>query len=115
MAIMEESLNTVGKRLRYARDVLRDISQPELGKRLGVTQQAISQWENDETAKPRDLLVAAHELKISYEWLKNNKGPMEPIVKNRFYDLASMKAEDQKAFEAIFGSSIDNWMQSKKT
>ncbi|WND02043.1 S24 family peptidase [Temperatibacter marinus] len=54
-------MNSLGKRVSYRRRIL-GLSQRELGKQIGISQQAIERLENDATKNPRNLLKLADSL-----------------------------------------------------
>lgn len=75
---------TLGERLLMCRKE-RGWSQRELGKRLGVTRNAVSLWESDESEPENHRLKKAAVLfDTSYEWLAtgrgNREGTLTPIV-----------------------------------
>ena len=67
------------KRLRDAikESDLRDCTQTEQAKQLGLTKGLFSQWLNGRTANPQYALArkAAQRLGVDVEWLLNNEGP----------------------------------------
>lgn len=63
----------LGARIRHARK-LKEWGQVKLAEELGVSQQAVSQWEKGETVSPRLLHEVAYKLDVSYEWLAFNEG-----------------------------------------
>lgn len=67
-----------GSRLRSARDEL-GLSQPELGKRLGVSGQTIKEWEKGRSAPPLGKLDdIARELGRSVEWFFHGEESTSP-------------------------------------
>lgn len=61
--------DTLGKRIKYARERLR-LTQGDLGKRVGIQPQSVSQWESGIKAPSRENLKAvASILSISLQWL----------------------------------------------
>lgn len=66
---------TRGERLRWLLEV-REISQSELGRRIGLTQSAISNLVTDNSRKPSapSLLLIAAELQCNPQWVLDGKG-----------------------------------------
>jgi phage repressor protein C with HTH and peptisase S24 domain len=77
---------SIGKRLKHAR-LVAGLSQEELSKRSGVTQQMISKLETDKSANTRDLVALAQACGVRPEWLATGSEPMEPPAETR-EDLA---------------------------
>lgn len=61
-------MNSLGERLRYAREKL-GLSQGGLAEKLGVSQQAVQNVETGRARKPRYLFEASRILGVSYDWL----------------------------------------------
>lgn len=66
---------TIGERVKKARMYAR-LSQAELGKRVGVTQQALGRLENNQADTTRALALIAVECKVSPRWLATGQGDM---------------------------------------
>lgn len=59
-------METIGERIKKYRDIL-GISQERLGRMLGVSREAVSQWENNETEpRPKRVRQIATALSIPY-------------------------------------------------
>lgn len=108
MSVMEESLKTFADRLRFARKEVRKISQKRFADLLGVTQQAISQWESGETAEPRMVHKAADTLNISYKWLAYNAGPMELTEDDLIKEIRDLEETEKRLVEALVQSIKQN-------
>ena len=67
----------VAGRIRIARRARR-MSQQQLAQRLGIRRAAVTQWENPHGTLPAtaNLLQAAIELKVAFEWLATGRGSM---------------------------------------
>ncbi|WP_069267388.1 helix-turn-helix domain-containing protein [Paraburkholderia nodosa] len=63
-----------GQRLREARKAAK-LTQIELGKRVGLTQAAISDLENGNTEGTAQTVRLAYALSVTPEWLAEGKGP----------------------------------------
>jgi transcriptional regulator with XRE-family HTH domain len=64
----------IGERIKEARTALK-LSQEGLGKRLGVTREAVSQWERgDAQPTPGRVVEIALALNCSHYWLVTGKG-----------------------------------------
>ena len=77
-----QSMNeTIGKRIAALRRE-KSMKQDELAEKLGVTPQAVSKWENDQTCPDISLLPAlAAILGVSVDELLSGKKVAEPTVK----------------------------------
>lgn len=63
-------MDTMGKRIKTLRKAM-DLTQQELGERLGVSKGNVSQWESDATEpKPDKLIVLSRIFGVSVEYLK---------------------------------------------
>lgn len=63
-------MDTMNLRIKYAREALGK-TQTELGAAVGVTPQAVQQWESGETApRGKRIEAIAKALKVSLEWLQ---------------------------------------------
>ncbi|SIT43731.1 hypothetical protein BN2476_350262 [Paraburkholderia piptadeniae] len=78
-----------GERLRQARKAAK-LTQVELGRRVGLTQAAISDLESGNTAGTAQLLPLAKALGVAPEWLLNTTGP-RVIVTTPEEDHASVR------------------------
>jgi transcriptional regulator with XRE-family HTH domain len=70
------SLKSLGERVAWAR-VKRELSQPQLAKRAGVSQGAIGNLESGTRKTSRSLVAIANALRASVEWLDSGKGNWE--------------------------------------
>jgi transcriptional regulator with XRE-family HTH domain len=71
-AVME----SIGARVRKVR-LERGLSQAELGKRVGLTQSTIQEFETGDVKRSKKLLEIAAELGVRQEWLLTGKPPVE--------------------------------------
>ena len=71
-------METFAKRLRKAR-LLRGLSQDALARLCGVSQSAISSYENGTRLAPKKLLTLAHILEVDIYWLSRGQGQPTPI------------------------------------
>ena len=68
---------TLGQRISLYRKKL-NISQEELGARLGVSRQAVSKWETGEAEPELSKIKAlASEFDVSLDWLLSDADPRE--------------------------------------
>lgn len=77
MAKKERSPENIelGKRIKRVREEFADgIDQGRFAEPLGVSRQAVVQWENGKGAGRTSLLKIAREYKVSFEWLALNEG-----------------------------------------
>lgn len=74
---------TLGERIRHARS-LRGLSQTQLATMGGIKQPSMSDLETGETKEPMatTLIALANALRVRYEWLAHEEGPMEEYVGN---------------------------------
>jgi len=70
----EHDMNTMSGRLKYAREVLHGISQPELARRAGISQSFIGALESVNQQNSKYLPEIAYALGVSAYWLKTGKG-----------------------------------------
>lgn len=72
---------TLGKRIQRARKRLRpNVSQTFVADALGVSKQAVSNWERDVDPPTGDKLSKLRKiLKVRYEWLLDEDGPMDSL------------------------------------
>lgn len=68
---------TLGERLKYAREKIRNLKQKELEEISGVKQQIISRVEKGEIKRTKYLPELAKALKINLSWLLSGKGEPE--------------------------------------
>ncbi len=69
---------TLGQRLRKARK-LRDLTQAELTKKSGASQQLLSRIENEKVESTTEIFNLADALNVNPRWLATGTGDMEPI------------------------------------
>lgn len=67
-------LNTFSGRLKYVRKEIAKKGQIPFAKSIGVSQQAISQWENGDIAEPKHAYKISREYSISIDWLLSGEG-----------------------------------------
>ena len=79
----EYSYNEFGARLKFARKV-RGISQIELAKKVGISQQGVQRLEVGKVKNTRRLVQIAYFLDVSLEWLMFGEGV--PPVKSHIND-----------------------------
>lgn len=68
-------MNTLGDRIKAER-IANKMTQPELGKAVGVGKSSISQWENGQTKNMNGLnmVMTARALHVNPYWLATGKG-----------------------------------------
>lgn len=96
----------IGPRIEKARKLKR-LSQGELGRRIGVSQPTVSDWENSRTEPTVDNMRGlAVELEVCFEWMATGRGPMEyrPGVTEpeAEYRIKSELPEDEQELQAIY-------------
>lgn len=64
-----------------------DISEAELARRVGVSQQSINQLINGEVARPRYLLKLAIELGTSARWLEQGDSDGEAAIRQQILEI----------------------------
>jgi transcriptional regulator with XRE-family HTH domain len=109
----------LGDRLIYIRKMY-DLSQEELAKKAGTTQQAIQQAETGKARQPRYLHKLAHALDISVEWMVfgdedkafKKRGPkskrgFEEKQSELIDNFFSMSPKDQKLIMELMKSRQD--------
>lgn len=69
-----KSIDTLAERIKYIRKI-NGLSQIDLAKLAGTTQQAIQQAESGKAQNPRYLHKISLDLGIAYEWLTMNITP----------------------------------------
>ena len=69
---------TLAQRLRKARK-LRDLTQAELTKKSGASQQLLSKIENEKIESTTEIFNLADALNVNPRWLATGIGDMEPI------------------------------------
>ncbi|WP_394239909.1 helix-turn-helix domain-containing protein [Vibrio astriarenae] len=72
-------LTTLGKRVKYARRTLADLTQLELAEKIGVKQPTISALEKDESSTTRYIVEIADALNVNAHWLNTGRGRMEKV------------------------------------
>lgn len=78
------------------------IVEDELAKKLGLSQQAISNWKHGKNLSKK-MYQVAEELEVNPDWLIKNRGPMEGRsgIDSRIIEGLSALGDHQK--EALFG------------
>ncbi len=84
-------METLGKRLRSLRKK-NTLNQAELAKKSGVSQQLISQIENEKIKSTNDIFSLSDALNVNAKWLATGVGDMKSSVAN---DLSDSKEEQQ--------------------
>lgn len=81
ISYMDDSTQTMGQRIRAARQ-RGQVSQRDLGDRIGVSASTISQWETGGVRglESRALRAIARVLDVNEEWLSHGTGPIEVDV-----------------------------------
>jgi transcriptional regulator with XRE-family HTH domain len=84
-------MTTIGERIRYARRLHPDMTQSALGRLIGVSRAAISQFEKDDTRpRPGNVERLAAVFECSPDWIEHgfNAAPAAPPPKPDFSLLA---------------------------
>lgn len=102
----------LGERIKIARTRLK-LSQTDVGKKIGRSKTAVLKWEKGENT-PKDIDLLAKILKVNVNWLRFNKGPMEPegvlihdINKKEIYDWDANTKIRKDEIEVPFFSSME--------
>lgn len=91
---------SLGKRIRKARKRL-GMTQAELGKVFGITEQAVSQWEREkERPDPEKYPKLRKALKVPYSWLLEGTGD-PPSPDDQMAALESLSEAQQEAVAAF--------------
>jgi len=75
-------METFGKRLRSSRKN-KNLNQSELAKKSGVSQQVISQIENENIKSTNDIFSLADALNVNAKWLATGVGDMNTDATNK--------------------------------
>lgn len=86
-------METLGQRLRSARKT-NNLTQSELAKKSGVSQQLISQIENENIKSTNDIFSLAGTLNVSAKWLATGQG-------DKFVTSLSDNKEEAKFLELL--------------
>ena len=120
-------METFAERLRHAR-LLRGLSQEALARACGLSQSAISSYENGTRQSPKKLLSLAQVLEVDIYWLSRGQGDMTPppgaigalgegawpfpsIDPRQFWTLTR---KDRLVVESAAGALIDSLLISGK-
>lgn len=96
----------IGTRIRESRE-RKTLSQSELARRLGVSQPAVSDWENGKTEPSVDNLRAlAVELDVWFEWIVTGRGQRDfaPEVQEARgeYRVEREIPDDERYLQAVY-------------
>lgn len=109
--VMEEKLETVGERVRWARKQ-KKWGQVKFAKEMGLSQQAISLWENGDTHEPRHMHRAADVLGVRYKWLADGEMPIWDEQEEAWLKEARQLLEKlSEARRASFIDVLRNWKE----
>lgn len=107
---MKES--TIGKRIRTLRKQ-RGMTQEQLAEQVGVSPQAVSKWENDNSCPDISVLpILAETLGVTVDMLLGTARLEELPKKETVYKQSSLKDEDEVDDDT--GGSIELHMHTKK-
>jgi phage repressor protein C with HTH and peptisase S24 domain len=73
--MIRRAMNTIGRRIRYVREVLLHVTQNEFAARLGITRGAVGNWERDKGIKRENLVLISEKIGVDYNWLSRGLGP----------------------------------------
>lgn len=93
---------TLGNRISEARKRLRPkVTQRALGKKLGISDKAVSAWERDETKPENERMPEiAKALRVTVKWLWEGGGPV-PDGNDLIVQIESLSPTEQQAVEAF--------------
>ena len=114
-----------GERIAEARKRA-NLTQEQLGRAIGISRAAISQWELGETksAKPAHLFRAADVTSVSPRWLATGAGPMDAqpdlsaagviqIVAEYIADRANEQSISADSAFLQFQDELREWIKSR--
>jgi len=106
-------METLGKRLRSSRKN-NNLNQAELAKKSGVSQQLISQIENEKIKSTNDIFSLSDALNVNAKWLATGVGDMKASLSN---DPSDSKEELQflNLLRSITADQRKEVMQSLKS
>lgn len=116
-----EPVDTFASRLQYARR-LRHLSQAALARKCGLSQSAISSYENGVRKDPSKILILAEVLEVNAYWLRAGQGPMLPVptlgestwpfpsISPRLF--WSLSVRDREAAERALAAFIDGLLKT---
>ncbi|MCR4442934.1 MAG: XRE family transcriptional regulator [Peptococcaceae bacterium] len=91
------SLDTLGDRIKYLREIKFDISMAKLGKAIGASSSNISDWENNKTSpSAKALLALCNFFDVSADWLLTGMERKSKIMQDSLYSLISTLPETDK-------------------
>ncbi|WP_323018566.1 helix-turn-helix domain-containing protein [Castellaniella sp.] len=122
-------MKTFGERLRHTR-IRRGLSQAQLAHACGLSQSAISSYENGSRQSPKKLLNLAQALSVDIYWLSRGEGTAEsassmaatmhehtapwPFPSIEPHVFWSLKPKDRKTVETTVSALIDSLIASPK-
>lgn len=105
---------TLGKRVQAARQH-RKLTQAELAKRVGMSQQALSRLERDDNESSAKLAEIAIECGVSPAWLAREQGPMVVVHQESRGDDAFIAINGYAGGVALGdGSAIEEYAEAHK-
>ena len=70
-------MESIGKRIRYLRKEILDITQKEFGSQIGLKPNSVSDIESGKnTATEQTIKAICREFKVRYQWLTEGIEPM---------------------------------------
>ncbi len=112
MSIPLKNIKDLSERLIYIRRVT-GMSQSEMAKMAGTTQQAIQQAEAGKARHPRYLNKLAHKLDIPAEWLTMNMMPEEKPILKGLKEKDSKFVEDYLSFSSKEQKLVQDFVKNK--
>lgn len=119
-------VKTFAERLRYARE-LRGMSQKQLADACGLSQSAISSYENDTRRSPQQLLKLATILGVDPYWLSRGTPPMHATSPSKLAmseqwpfssispgQIWSLSEADRQAVENTLGALVDSLLLGQR-
>lgn len=100
----EPDLTTIAGRLKWARENVARLSQPDLAANAGVAQGTIGNIESGARKSPRELLAIARAAGVHAEWLKSGRGPRllaEQAAPTTFSDLHPLEVNLVTVFRGL--------------
>jgi len=85
------------------------LTQQELAKRVGVSQQAVQQLEDGVIKRPRYMVELALALGVSAEWLLNGKGLQRPASNNHETENSLSGDHQVREPELKWGGPMEVW------
>lgn len=113
-ALHTHSMDTLGKRIRYARETLAGVTQAAIARQFGITRNAVSAWESDKTIPATPKLRKIAEITgVSVQWLiyggdldPESGRPIDPVDDSLALFIARLTGAKRRKALAILQASF---------